>query len=48
MLMWYVEVRVNLNEKERWEGLTEAQAEALYKKYSGRKAGAWYVRKGLM
>jgi hypothetical protein len=34
--------------KERWEGLTYDQAHSVYGKYSGRKAGAWYVRMGEM
>ena len=46
--MWWVEVRFDMKGKERWEGLTYDQAHSVYGKYSGRKAGAWYVRMGEM
>ena len=43
--MWYVEARVG-NEYERWEGLTEAQAQAVFKDYS--ESGNGHVRYGAM
>ena len=56
--MWWVEARFIRDDydyvpsldaaKERWEGLTYDQARSVYGRYSGRKAGAWYVRMGEM
>ena len=46
--MYWVDVRFEMNNKERWEGLTKEQAEDLYAHYNRRNSGAWYVRMGEM
>ena len=46
--MYWVDVRFEMSNKERWVGLTKEQAEDVYARYSNRKSGAWYVRMGEM
>lgn len=46
--MYWVDVRFEMCNKERWEGLTKEQAEDLYAHYNRRNSGAWYVRMGEM